>query len=94
MTEASSISPSKDSLISNPVEEKEALSESMMMSSSSVVTDSKKDDDKIVIVFKATGNAPILKKSKFKISRSNSFKDVIQFLRLKVLKLKPSDTLV
>lgn len=50
--------------------------------------------DKVTLYFLATGNAPILKKKKFAISATSTFKEVIKFLREKVLKLKSSDTLV
>lgn len=57
-------------------------------------TSEKKSNDKVTLLFLATGNAPILKKKKFAISSTSTFKEVIKFLREKVLKLKPSDTLV
>jgi ubiquitin-like protein ATG12 len=64
-----------------------------MSTTDDIPTTEKSQDDKIVILFKATGNAPILKKNKFKISASFSFQEVILFLRDKVLKLKASDSL-
>ncbi len=55
-----------------------------------------KDDkkSKVVVLFKAVGSAPILKKSKFKISSESSFGEIVQFIRTKLLKLKPSESLV
>lgn len=52
------------------------------------------DKNKVVIVFKAAGNAPILKRSKFKISADFTFGYVIKFVREKLLKLEPNQTLV
>src|SRR5438874_2710809 len=49
--------------------------------------------DKVVILFKAVGNTPILKKSKAKISTSSQFREVIGFIR-KMLKLKNDQSLV
>ncbi|RKP35463.1 ubiquitin-like protein Atg12, partial [Dimargaris cristalligena] len=46
----------------------------------------------VVIRFRAIGNAPILKRSFFKISTTNKFQLVIQFLR-KELNYKASDPL-
>ncbi|CAO3633432.1 unnamed protein product [Mucor fragilis] len=40
-----------------------------------------KDSSKVVIVFRAIGNAPILKQKVFKLAASNKFQTVIQFLR-------------
>lgn len=47
----------------------------------------------VVVRFKATGNAPIMKQNFYKISSSNQFRTVIAFLR-KELGWKPSDSLV
>lgn len=49
--------------------------------------------EKVVIVLKAVGNAPILKKSKFKINSTSQFDEVINFIR-KLLKLKTDQSLV
>ncbi|KAK4057809.1 Ubiquitin-like protein [Microbotryomycetes sp. JL221] len=51
-----------------------------------------KDPTKVVVRFKATGNAPIMKQNFYKISASNRFQAVIAFLR-KELGWKPSDGL-
>ncbi|GAA5955834.1 hypothetical protein JCM21900_001730 [Sporobolomyces salmonicolor] len=51
-----------------------------------------KDATKVVVRFKATGNAPIMKQNLYKISASNRFQAVIAFLR-KELGWKPSDAL-
>ncbi|KAG0258586.1 hypothetical protein DFQ27_004551 [Actinomortierella ambigua] len=52
----------------------------------------KKDTSKVVVRFRAIGNAPILKQNFYKISASNKFMAVIQFLR-KELNYQPSDPL-
>jgi len=52
----------------------------------------KKDPSKIVVRFKAVGNAPIMKTNFYKITASNRFQAVIQFLR-KELGWKASDPL-
>ncbi|KAI0029225.1 autophagy protein 12, partial [Vararia minispora EC-137] len=41
----------------------------------------KKDPTKVVVRFKAVGNAPIMKQNFFKVTVSNRFQAVIQFLR-------------
>lgn len=41
----------------------------------------KKDPSKVVVRFKAVGNAPIMKQNFFKVTVSNRFQAVIQFLR-------------
>ncbi|KAF9261128.1 APG12-domain-containing protein [Marasmius fiardii PR-910] len=41
----------------------------------------KKDAEKVIVRFKAVGNAPIMKDNFFKITASNRFQAVIQFLR-------------
>jgi ubiquitin-like protein ATG12 len=48
--------------------------------------------DKVVILFKAVGNTPILKRSKAKISTSSQFREVIGFIR-KMLKMKNDQSL-
>ncbi|KAI1315393.1 hypothetical protein EDD11_000897 [Mortierella claussenii] len=52
----------------------------------------KKDLSKVVVRFRAIGNAPILKTNVYKITASNKFLAVIQFLR-KELNYKQSDPL-
>lgn len=47
----------------------------------------------VVVRFKATGNAPIMKQNFYKITASNQFRTVIAFLR-KELGWKPADSLV
>ena len=47
----------------------------------------------VVVRFKAVGNAPIMKQNFYKISASNRFQTVIQFLR-KELGWKSGDALV
>eukprot|EP00742_Colponemidia_sp_Colp-10_P002758 GILJ01002948.1.p1 GENE.GILJ01002948.1~~GILJ01002948.1.p1 ORF type:complete len:142 (-),score=28.24 GILJ01002948.1:138-563(-) len=49
-------------------------------------------DTKVLVHFKAVGNAPIMKQSKFKISGVEKFITVHTFLR-KALKTKPADSL-
>ncbi|KAI8083131.1 ubiquitin-like autophagy protein Apg12-domain-containing protein [Halteromyces radiatus] len=51
-----------------------------------------KDTSKVIVRFAAIGNAPILKQSYYKITASNKFQTVIQFLR-KELKYHGSDPL-
>jgi len=51
----------------------------------------KRDSSKVVVRFKATGSAPIMKQNFYKISASNRFQTVIIFLR-KELGLKASDS--
>ncbi|KAI8367605.1 APG12-domain-containing protein [Radiomyces spectabilis] len=51
-----------------------------------------KDTSKVVVRFRAIGNAPILKQSFYKITASNKFQTVIQFLR-KELKYQGTDPL-
>ncbi|KAH9975439.1 autophagy protein 12 [Lactifluus volemus] len=41
----------------------------------------KKDPAKVVVRFKAVGNAPIMKQNFFRVTVSNRFQAVIQFLR-------------
>ncbi|CAL1711027.1 unnamed protein product [Somion occarium] len=52
----------------------------------------KKDASKVVVRFKAVGNAPIMKQNLYKITASNRFQAVIQFLR-KELGWKAGDPL-
>jgi len=52
----------------------------------------KKDSLKVVVRFKAVGNAPIMKQNFYKITASNRFQAVIQFLR-KELGWKAGDPL-
>ncbi|GAA5848750.1 hypothetical protein JCM3766R1_006589 [Sporobolomyces carnicolor] len=58
----------------------------------SETTHAQKDPAKIIVRFKATGNAPIMKQNLFKISASHKFQAVHQFLRTQ-LNLKPADPL-
>ncbi|GAA6035793.1 hypothetical protein JCM8097_005705 [Rhodosporidiobolus ruineniae] len=51
-----------------------------------------RDTTKVVVRFKATGNAPIMKQNFYKIAASNRFERVIAFLR-KELGWKQSDSL-
>ncbi|BGP54903.1 hypothetical protein JCM8202_003414 [Rhodotorula sphaerocarpa] len=51
-----------------------------------------KDVSKVIVRFKATGNAPIMKQNFYKITASNQFRTVTAFLR-KELGWKPSDPL-
>ncbi|KAG6494735.1 hypothetical protein ZIOFF_042496 [Zingiber officinale] len=48
---------------------------------SSMAADSPTADRKVVVHLRATGDAPILKQAKFKISGSDKFSKVIEFLR-------------
>eukprot|EP01134_Creolimax_fragrantissima_P003124 CFRG3124T1 len=48
--------------------------------------------DKVVVRFRAAGNAPIMKQAKFKITATESFQTVIDFLR-KQLKFNQHDSL-
>ena len=52
-----------------------------------------RDTSKVVVRFKAVGNAPIMKQNFYKITASNRFQTVIQFLR-KELGWKSGDALV
>jgi len=52
----------------------------------------KKDASKVVVRFKAVGNAPIMRQNFYKITASNRFQAVIQFLR-KELGWKAGDPL-
>ncbi|KAG1723069.1 putative ubiquitin-like modifier [Suillus paluster] len=52
----------------------------------------KKDPSKVVVRFKAVGNAPIMRQNFYKITASNRFQAVIQFLR-KELSWKAGDPL-
>jgi len=52
----------------------------------------KKDVSKVVVRFKAVGNAPIMRQNFYKITASNRFQAVIQFLR-KELGWKAGDPL-
>ncbi|KAI0254542.1 putative autophagy-related protein 12 [Lactifluus subvellereus] len=52
----------------------------------------KKDPAKVVVRFKAVGNAPIMKQNFFRVTVSNRFQAVIQFLR-KELGWKPGEPL-
>ncbi|EIM83856.1 APG12-domain-containing protein [Stereum hirsutum FP-91666 SS1] len=52
----------------------------------------KKDPSKVVVRFKAVGNAPIMKQNFFKVTVSNRFQAVIQFLK-KELGYKTSEPL-
>ena len=47
----------------------------------------------VIVIFRAIGNAPILKQKIFKLTASNKFQTVIQFLR-KELRYQGSDPLV
>ncbi|KAL5632176.1 hypothetical protein ACGC1H_000249 [Rhizoctonia solani] len=51
-----------------------------------------RDTAKVVVRFKAVGNAPIMKQNLYKITASNRFQAVIQFLR-KELGWQPTDPL-
>ncbi|KAJ8689632.1 Ubiquitin-like protein [Pleurotus ostreatus] len=59
---------------------------------SALETYKKKDPAKVVVRFKAVGNAPIMKQNFYKITASNRFQAVIQFLR-KELGWKTGDPL-
>ncbi|KJE93076.1 hypothetical protein CAOG_03919 [Capsaspora owczarzaki ATCC 30864] len=48
--------------------------------------------DKVIVQFRAAGNAPLMRQKKFKITASEKFQTVIEFLR-KQLKFKPTDPL-
>ncbi|KAF9927555.1 hypothetical protein BGZ65_006723 [Modicella reniformis] len=52
----------------------------------------KKDTSKVVVRFRAVGNAPILRQTMYKITATNKFMAVIQFLR-KELNYRQSDPL-
>ncbi|OJA20594.1 hypothetical protein AZE42_08554 [Rhizopogon vesiculosus] len=52
----------------------------------------KKDPFKVIVRFKAVGNAPIMRQNFYKITASNRFQAVIQFLR-KELSWKSGDPL-
>lgn len=58
-----------------------------------LVNDSDRRRITVVVLFKAIGNAPILKQKFYKITAANRFQAVIQFLR-RELGYKPGDPLV
>ncbi|KAG2221056.1 hypothetical protein INT45_009714 [Circinella minor] len=67
--------------------------ESLQKSFEQVIESRKqKDTSKVVVRFRAIGNAPILKQNFYKITASNKFQTVIQFLR-KELRYQGSDPL-
>ncbi|KAK0450290.1 APG12-domain-containing protein [Desarmillaria tabescens] len=59
----------------------EGPSESASEALKALQTYKKKDGEKVIVRFKAVGNAPIMKQNFFKITSSNRFQAVIQFLR-------------
>ncbi|KAH9829824.1 ubiquitin-like autophagy protein Apg12-domain-containing protein [Rhodofomes roseus] len=65
---------------------------SMQEAQDALETYRKKDPNKVVVRFKAVGNAPIMKQNFYKITASNRFQAVIQFLR-KELGWKAGDPL-
>ncbi|CAG8547924.1 8144_t:CDS:2 [Paraglomus brasilianum] len=67
-------------------------SSSVNVSTSALDKYRKKDTSKVVVRFRAIGNAPILKQNFYKITASNKFQAVIQFLR-KELQYKTEDPL-
>ncbi|KAF8880630.1 APG12-domain-containing protein [Infundibulicybe gibba] len=69
-------------------EQSEQFSEALK----SLETYKKKDPSKVIVRFKAVGNAPIMKQNFYKITSSNRFQAVIQFLR-KELGWKSGDPL-
>ncbi|KAL0479491.1 autophagy-related protein ATG12 [Acrasis kona] len=54
--------------------------------------DSSSKQDKVVILFKAVGSTPLLKKTKAKINTNSPFREVIGFIR-KQLKMKNDQSL-
>ncbi|KAI7861791.1 ubiquitin-like protein Atg12 [Spinellus fusiger] len=52
-----------------------------------------KNTSKVVVRFRAIGNAPILKQNFYKITASNKFQTVIQFLRKELKYQQGSDPL-
>lgn len=72
-------------------EESESSSEPMKDPSSAETT-KPKQKDKVLILVKSVGNAPILKKNRFKISADSPFEEVMQFMK-KILRIKPSESL-
>ncbi|KAG2033910.1 putative ubiquitin-like modifier [Suillus americanus] len=68
------------------------VSESATEALQSLDTYKKKDPSKVVVRFKAVGNAPIMRQNFYKITASNRFQAVIQFLR-KELGWKAGDPL-
>ncbi|KAL1919883.1 uncharacterized protein VTP21DRAFT_1815 [Calcarisporiella thermophila] len=82
--ESTSQEPASDPVVSAPSPNKDF---------ESIIADlKKKDAGKVVVRFRAIGNAPIMKQNFYKITASNKFQAVIQFLR-KELNYKPSDPL-
>lgn len=47
----------------------------------------------VVILFKGIGNAPELKQKKYKLAKTATFQNVLDFLR-KMLRYKPDESLV
>ncbi|KAG1785312.1 putative ubiquitin-like modifier [Suillus fuscotomentosus] len=68
------------------------VSESATEALQALDTYKKKDPSKVVVRFKAVGNAPIMRQNFYKITASNRFQAVIQFLR-KELGWKAGDPL-
>ncbi|KAI9495741.1 ubiquitin-like autophagy protein Apg12-domain-containing protein [Zychaea mexicana] len=77
----------------DPANTTTAESESLQKSFEQVLESRKlKDATKVLVLFNAIGNAPILKQKLYKITASNKFQMVIQFLR-KQLRYQGSDPL-
>ncbi|KZT02820.1 APG12-domain-containing protein [Laetiporus sulphureus 93-53] len=66
--------------------------DSMQEAQEALETYKKKDAAKVVVRFKAVGNAPIMRQNFYKITSTNKFQAVIQFLR-KELGWKAGDPL-
>ncbi|KAE9387904.1 APG12-domain-containing protein [Gymnopus androsaceus JB14] len=71
-----SLLTSRRSLLPSP-----EISETHEEALKSLQTYKKKDADKVIVRFKAVGKAPIMKQNFFKITSSNRFQALIQFLR-------------
>ncbi|KAL1933179.1 hypothetical protein VTP01DRAFT_8857 [Rhizomucor pusillus] len=75
-----------------PAEQKAEAQESAKTLDDIIASLKQKDTTKVIVRFKATGNAPILKQNFYKITASHKFQTVIQFLR-KELRYQGSDPL-
>ena len=65
----------------------ESTNDSTPTTTTTATTTDSGADRKVMILFQAVGNAPILKKKKYKINASSELNTVIAFLRDKLLRI-------
>ena len=77
----------------NAQDQESPITEPLTSTATTTATTAMNQDTKVLIILKPVGDAPLLKKTKYKIAATSQFSEVIVFVR-KRLNVQPDQSLV